>query len=72
MKLEEMKSMSHEELLGACERLERELFEIRLQNETQQLSNPARLREARKAVARAKTLLRQHELGQQPPETEEA
>jgi len=40
-----------------------ELFNLRFQLATGQLDNPAQIRNVRKAIARAKTVLRERELG---------
>ncbi|RSL28708.1 50S ribosomal protein L29, partial [Salibacterium salarium] len=43
--------------------LKEELFNLRFQLATGQLDNPARIRNVRKDIARAKTVLRERELG---------
>jgi large subunit ribosomal protein L29 len=43
--------------------LKEELFNLRFQLATGQLDNPMRIREVRKDIARAKTILRERELG---------
>ena len=40
-----------------------ELFNLRFQLATGQLDNPTRIRDVRKEIARAKTVLRERELG---------
>jgi large subunit ribosomal protein L29 len=40
-----------------------ELFNLRFQLATGQLDNPSRIRDVRKEIARAKTILRERELG---------
>jgi large subunit ribosomal protein L29 len=42
--------------------LSEELFRLRFQFATRQLTNTARIRQVRRDIARAKTLQRQHEL----------
>lgn len=43
--------------------LKEELFNLRFQLATGQLENTARIKEVRKEIARAKTILRERELG---------
>ncbi|MCG6197675.1 50S ribosomal protein L29, partial [Anoxybacillus sp. LAT_38] len=43
--------------------LKEELFNLRFQLATGQLENTARIKQVRKDIARAKTILRQRELG---------
>lgn len=63
MKATELRGMSSEELTSRIEGLKDELFNLRFQLATGQLENPMRIRQVRKDIARAKTLLRQRELG---------
>jgi large subunit ribosomal protein L29 len=65
MKLRELKGLSEEELRAKEEELTRELFNLRFRHASGQLENTGRLREARKALARIKTSLRQGQLGNQ-------
>ena len=46
----------------------RELFNLRFQKATQQLSDTSTLKNARRNVARIKTILRERELAQSPAE----
>ncbi|MFS8578467.1 MAG: 50S ribosomal protein L29 [Novibacillus thermophilus] len=43
--------------------LKEELFNLRFQMATGQLENPTRIKRVRKDIARAKTILRERELG---------
>lgn len=63
MKATELRGLSSEELETRIEGLKDELFNLRFQLATGQLENPMRSRQVRKDIARAKTILRQRELG---------
>lgn len=62
MKAKEIKDLSSEELVQKVEDLKDELFKLRFQLATGQLENPVRIREVRRNIARAKTVLREREL----------
>jgi len=64
MKSKELKGLTEEELKAKEEELNRELFNLRFRHASGQLENTARLRQARKALARVKTFLRQNQLAQ--------
>lgn len=63
MKATELRGLSVGELEGRIDQLKDELFNLRFQLATGQLENPMRIRQVRKDIARAKTVLRQRELG---------
>ncbi len=63
MKAKDLRTRSDSELLKEVDALKEELFHLRFQLATGQLENPMRIREVRKAIARAKTILRERELG---------
>jgi len=63
MKANDMRSLSSEEIESRFDQLKDELFNLRFQLATGQLENPMRIRQVRKDIARAKTILRQRELG---------
>ena len=62
MKLRELTPMDNAELERRVGDLLEELFNLRLQYATRQLTNHARIREVRRDIARVRTLLRQREL----------
>jgi large subunit ribosomal protein L29 len=62
MKMAEIQDLSGDELERRMADLQEELFNLRFQYATRQLTNHARIREVRRDVARIRTLLRQHEL----------
>ena len=62
MKANELRKLSTEELVAKEKELKEELFNLRFQLATGQLSNPQRIGECKKDVARVKTLLCEREL----------
>lgn len=63
MKAKDLRVKSDVEILEDIGSLKGELFNLRFQLATGQCENPMRVREVRKAIARAKTILRERELG---------
>lgn len=63
MKASELRQLSSEEIERRIDQLKDELFNLRFQLATGQLENPMRIRQVRKDIARAKTILKQRELG---------
>ncbi|HET7616814.1 MAG TPA: 50S ribosomal protein L29 [Bacillales bacterium] len=63
MKANEVRDLTTAEVEQNIKSLKEELFNLRFQLATGQLENPARLRDVRKSIARAKTVLRERELG---------
>ncbi|KPV44145.1 50S ribosomal protein L29 [Alicyclobacillus ferrooxydans] len=63
MKANELRGLSSEEIESRIDQLKDELFNLRFQLATGQLENPMRIRQVRKDIARAKTILKQRELG---------
>ena len=57
MKNKEIRNLSSEQLVGKISDLKKELFNLRFQAATAQLSNPMRIREVKREIARAKTVL---------------
>ena len=57
MKAEKVRDLSEDELLKKAEDLQDELLRLRIQNATAQLDRPTKIREARKDLARVKTIL---------------
>ena len=66
MKAQEMRALGAEELAERIEALSRELFNLRFQAHTKQLADTSRLRQVRRDIARAKTIL--HEMQSQAEE----
>lgn len=63
MKTSELRGLTDEELKAKEEELSRELFNLRFRHASGQLENTARLAQAKKDLARVKTILREHQLG---------
>ncbi|MDQ0340194.1 large subunit ribosomal protein L29 [Caldalkalibacillus uzonensis] len=63
MKANELRNMTTAEIEQKIAALKEELFNLRFQLATGQLDNTARIRQVRKDIARAKTVLRERELG---------
>jgi large subunit ribosomal protein L29 len=66
MKPQEVRDMSREQILQELEALERKVFDLRTQAETEELHVPSELRKARRNIARMRTILRQREMSQAP------
>ena len=62
MKAAEIRELSAEDLAAKLKEARAELFNLRFQLATGQLSNPQRIGECKKDVARVKTLLCEREL----------
>ena len=64
MNIKEIRDMSNEELNKEVVSLKEELFNLRFQQATCQLENPARMREVKKTIARIKTVITERELSE--------
>lgn len=62
MKGSELHGLSREELSQRLDELHQEMFNLRFQMATQQLADTSRVRQVRRDIARAKTVLRELEL----------
>jgi large subunit ribosomal protein L29 len=60
----EIQDLTTDELEHRLADLQEELFNLRFQYATRQLTNHARIRDVRRDIARIRTLMRQHELGE--------
>ncbi len=56
MKVNELKEMTNEELDQQLVEIKKEQFNLKLQQVSGQLENPARIKELRRTVARIKTI----------------
>jgi len=63
MKASEFRNLTTAEIENKINGFKEELFNLRFQLATGQLDNPVQIRELRKEIARAKTVLRERELG---------
>ena len=64
MKASEVVKLSPGELEEKLTELKKDLFFLRMQHATNQLDNPIRIAQARKDIARVKTVIRQKQLEQ--------
>ena len=62
MKANKFRDMTNDALAAQEKELKSELFNLRFQSATGQLSNPQRINECKKDIARVKTILREREL----------
>ncbi|HVM33618.1 MAG TPA: 50S ribosomal protein L29 [bacterium] len=63
MKSKEVREFNIDQLKQQLISKEEELFNLKIQLSTKQLENPMKIREARRNVARLKTILREKEKG---------
>ena len=59
MKKQEIKKLSKDEVLKNIDKLKKDLFNFRFQKINSQITNPAKINETKKTIARLKTLLKQ-------------
>ena len=64
LKVEDVRRMSDDEMDAEVLKLKKERFNLRFQRATGQLENTARIREARRDIARVKTIARQKRAAQ--------
>jgi len=62
MKVEEIRKMSDEELSSELASLKEELFKLRFQLATNQLDNPAQIKQVKRDIARVMTIQREKQL----------
>ena len=58
MKKQEIKKLSKDEVLKNIEKLKKDLFNFRFQKMSSQITNPAKIGETKKTIARLKTILK--------------
>ena len=58
MKKQEIKKLTKDEILKNIDKLKKDLFNFRFQKINSQISNPAKIGETKKLIARLKTALR--------------
>ena len=63
MKVSELREMSADEVKNRLQELHEEAFNLRFQHVSGQLTTPIRLREVRRDIAKAHTVLKEHEIG---------
>ena len=58
MKKQEIKKLTKDEILKNIDKFKKDLFNFRFQKVNSQITNPAKISETRKAIARLKTTLK--------------
>ena len=58
MKKQEIKKLSKDEILKNIDKHKKDLFNFRFQKINSQITNPSKIRETKKTIAKLKTLLR--------------
>jgi|TARA_Y200000002_G_scaffold361429_1_gene347531 large subunit ribosomal protein L29 len=58
MKKQEIKKLTKSEILKNIDKFKKDLFNFRFQKINSQVSNPAKINETKKSIARLKTLLK--------------
>ena len=58
MKIQEIKKLSKDEMLKNIDKLKKDLFNFRFQKINSQVTNPSKIGETRKTIARLKTILK--------------
>ena len=58
MKKQEIKKLSKDEMIKNIDKLKKDLFNFRFQKINSQVTNPARISETRRTIARLKTILK--------------
>ncbi|MSP10946.1 MAG: 50S ribosomal protein L29 [Pelagibacteraceae bacterium] len=57
MKLKEIKKLSKDEVIKNIDKLKKDLFNFRFQKINSQITNPSKINETKKTIARLKTIL---------------
>ena len=58
MKKQEIKKLSKDEILKNIDKFKRDLFNFRFQKINSQVTNPSKINETKKTIARLKTILK--------------
>ena len=58
MKKQEIKKLSKDEILKNIDKFKKDLFNFRFQKVNSQITNPAKINETKKTIARLKTMLK--------------
>ena len=58
MKKKEIKKLSKDEMIKNIDKLKKDLFNFRFQKINSQITNPAKITETKKTIARLKTILK--------------
>ena len=58
MKKQEIKKITKDQILNNIDKLKKDLFNLRFQKINSQITNPAKISETKKTIARLKTVLK--------------
>ena len=58
MKKKELKKLTKDQVLKSIDKLKKDLFNFRFQKVNSQITNPSKINESKKTIARLKTLLK--------------
>ena len=58
MKKQEIKKLSKDQMIKSIDKLKKDLFNLRFQKINSQVTNPAKISETKKTIARLKTVLK--------------
>tara|TARA_B100001540_G_C15224613_1_gene381125 strand:+ start:133 stop:321 length:189 start_codon:yes stop_codon:yes gene_type:complete len=58
MKKQEVKKLSKDQIIKNIDKLKKDLFNLRFQKISSQITNPSKINETKKTIARMKTILR--------------
>ena len=58
MKKKELKKLTNKQMMDTLQKLKKDLFNFRFQKMNSQITNPAKIGETRKTIARLKTILK--------------
>ena len=58
MKKQEIKKLSKDQIIKNIDKLKKDLFNLRFQKISSQITNPSKINETKKTIARMKTILR--------------
>ena len=59
MKKQEIKKLSKDEMIKIIDKLKKDLFNFRFQKMNSQVTNPAKIGETKRTIARLKTILKE-------------
>ena len=59
MKKQEIKKLSKDQIVKSIDKLKKDLFNFRFQKINSQVTNPAKIGETKRTIARLKTILRE-------------
>ena len=58
MKKQEIKKLSKDQIIKSIDKFKKDLFNFRFQKTNSQITNPAKISETKKTIARLKTILK--------------